>query len=171
MLFKIINKIRSILMSNENFARYQGVTIGKDCAIFIKDFGSESYLVTIGDHVQVTNDVKFFTHGGGWIFRNKYPKFDYFGKIKVGDNVYIGNRAMIMPGVTIGSNVIIGAGAIVTKSVEDGKIVAGNPAKVLGEVDDLEKRILKYNVNTKGLGRIEKKRFLSNLEEIKFLKK
>lgn len=83
--------------------------IGKGCAIGTIKFGSEPYLIEIGDYVQVTTDVSFSTHGGGWVFRRKHPKFDFFGKITIGNNVYIGNRAMIMPGVTIGNNVIIGA--------------------------------------------------------------
>ncbi len=51
--------------------------------------------------------------------------------IKIGDDVWIGMRAMIMPGVTIGSHAIIAGGSIVTKDVPDWAIVGGNPAKVI----------------------------------------
>ncbi len=49
----------------------------------------------------------------------------------IGNNVFIGANAIIMPGVRIGNNVIIGAGSVVTKNIEDFSIVAGNPAKLI----------------------------------------
>ena len=55
-----------------------------------------------------------------------------------------------MPGVSVGDNVIIGAGAIVTKSIPGGNIVAGNPAKIIGKVSDLKGRLEAYNLKTKG---------------------
>jgi len=51
--------------------------------------------------------------------------------VKIGENCFIGGRSMIMPGVEIGNNCIIGAGSIVTKSVPDNCIAAGNPAVVI----------------------------------------
>ncbi len=51
----------------------------------------------------------------------------------VGENCFIGGRSLILPGVTIGNNCVIGAGAVVTKSVPDRCIVAGNPGKILRE--------------------------------------
>lgn len=52
-------------------------------------------------------------------------------KITIGKNVFIGTRALIMPGVIIGDNAIIGAGSLVTKNVDKNTIVAGNPAKLI----------------------------------------
>lgn len=52
-------------------------------------------------------------------------------KTKIGNNVFLGANAVILPGITVGDNVIIGAGSVVTKDVEDGLVVAGNPAKPL----------------------------------------
>lgn len=51
----------------------------------------------------------------------------------IGENCFIGGRALIMPGVRIGNSCIVGAGAVVTKSVPDGCVVAGNPAKIMQE--------------------------------------
>ncbi len=51
--------------------------------------------------------------------------------VTIGDDVWIGQRAMIMPGVNIGNGVIIAAGAIVTKDVPDFSVVGGNPAKII----------------------------------------
>jgi len=60
---------------------------------------------------------------------------DYCRSLKtdtfIGEKCFIGANAIIMPGIKIGNNVIVGAGAVVTKSIPDGCIVAGNPAKIL----------------------------------------
>ena len=52
---------------------------------------------------------------------------------RIGQNCFIGGRSMILPGVTIGDNSVVGAGAVVTKSVPPGSLVAGNPARILRE--------------------------------------
>jgi len=51
--------------------------------------------------------------------------------IKIGDDVWIGARAIILSGVSIGSGVIIGAGAVVTKDIPDWAVAVGNPARVI----------------------------------------
>jgi len=62
-------------------------------------FGSEPYLVRLGDHVSITAGVKFISHDGGvWVFRDRFPELDVFGPITVGSNVFIGINALIMPG-------------------------------------------------------------------------
>lgn len=82
------------------------------------------------------------------------------------DNVYIGNYAIILPGVTIGENVIIGAGAVVTKSVPANAIVGGNPARIIGDIHDLKNRLIKHNLNTKGLDYDAKKKIILSKEEL-----
>ena len=54
------------------------------------------------------------------------------GDIEIGDDVFVGARAFILPGVTIGTGAVVGAGAVVAKDVQDWEIVAGNPARVIG---------------------------------------
>lgn len=97
---------------------------------------------------------------GGQIARYKYPKFDLFGKVTIGDNVYIGTDALIMPGVTIGNNSLVAAGSVVTKSVQPFTVVGGNPARFICTVDEYIERNLKYNIDSKGLSNQEKKRIL-----------
>lgn len=171
MINKLVKLYRKKVWKPERYARYIGVNIGRNCYIATKEFSSEPYLITIGNHVQITAGVKFFAHSGGWVFREEYPSFDTFGKIVIEDNVYIGNNVLILPGVTIGKNVVIGAGAIVTKSFPDNVVIAGNPAKIVKTVEELKHSLLPYNVNSKGMSNSEKKKFLLGLGDDKFIKK
>ncbi len=129
------------------YATKVGVKIGENCRILslkANTFGSEPYLIEIGNHVTITSGVRFITHDGGvWIFREQKPNIDVFGKIVIGNNVFIGINAIIMPNVTIGNNVVIGAGSIVTKNVPSNTVCAGVPAKVLSTVDDYKSRVEK----------------------------
>lgn len=165
-------------------AEYAGVRLGSNNKVSSRFWCSaEPYLITIGSNCQITDDVKFFTHGGAHVVRNfsqkilppygqnGFTRFDLFGKVVVGDNVYIGNNAMVMPGVTIGSNVLVAAGSVVCKSVPDGVVIGGNPARILSTIEEYYNKNAPYNVNTKGL-RIKKKRqILENLPDEKFVRK
>ena len=111
-----------------SYYRWIGAKIGNNCSFVGRNisFSSEPYLITLGDNVRVSFDVAFVTHDGGThILRKEIPNASLYGTITVGNNVFIGARAIIMPNVKIGNNCIIGAGSIVTKDVEDGTIVAG----------------------------------------------
>ena len=109
--------------------------------------------------------------GGGKVARGKYDKFDCFGKVKIGNNVYIGNNSLIMPGVIIGNNVLVAAGSVVCKSVPDNVVIGGNPAKIIQSVDNYIDRNIPYNTNTKGLSYDAKKEILLSLPERMFIKK
>jgi acetyltransferase-like isoleucine patch superfamily enzyme len=61
----------------------------------------------------------------------------HFRPITIKNDVCIGGNVTILPGITIGNNVIVGGGSVVTKNIPDGSIVAGNPAVVVGKVDEL----------------------------------
>ena len=159
---KIYIKILKRISTPEEWARYLGVNIGNNNLLGKNHWSSEPYLITIGSHCQLT-DCKIHTHGGGNVIREKYPDFDMFGKVKIGNWVYIGTGAQIMPGVTIEDYVLVTAGSIVTKSVPTGCIVGGNPAKVIGHIDDYIDRNLKWNVKTKGLSLKEKKEYYCHL--------
>ena len=77
---------------------------------FIADnfcWSTEPFLVTIGSHCQITAGVKFLTHGGSQAARKYVPDMDTFGKISIGDYVYLGTNSLIMPGVTIGDCVLV----------------------------------------------------------------
>ena len=66
-----------------------------------------------------------------------------FAPVRIGDRSFIGWQAIVMPGVTIGDDCVVGAGAVVTRDVPPGMVVAGNPARIVGKTADLlEKRRL-----------------------------
>lgn len=156
-----------ILKKHIKKAIKNGLTIGKNYYIHSRvDFGSEPYLITIGDNVRLTQGVKFVTHDGGvYVLRKLYPELkdiDVFGKIIVGNNVHIGMNTIIMPGVTVGDNVVIGCGAVVTKDIPSNSVATGVPAKVIETLDEYKSKILEKCVHTHNLSAKEKKLFLLN---------
>ena len=128
--------------SHVDIARKMGVKVGTGCSILSNPytcFSTEPYLVEIGDYVRITAGVRFHTHDGAvWVLRNLYnlPKIDMFGKIKVGNNVFIGTESIILPNVEIGDNVIIGSGAIVTKNIPNEEVWGGCPARKLCSIEE-----------------------------------
>lgn len=168
---KLKEKCREFLfnhLGNEGRAKHlyrlKGVRIGRGGEVYKGvNFGSEPYLITLGDHVRVTAGVQFTTHDGGlWVTRNLgYGKDDdLFGRITVGNNVHIGLNAIVMPGVTIGSNVIIGCGAVVTRDIPDNSVAVGVPARVIETVDEYYEKHRHAVVGTKSMSPEEKQAFL-----------
>lgn len=139
------------------------VKMGENCEIFNDvSFGSEPYLVQLGNQVKITAGVRFVTHDGGmWVIRNLgwNENADKMDKIIVGDNVFIGINAIIMPGVTIGSNVIIGGGSVVSKNVPDNTIVAGVPAREICTIEEFYNKNQHRIYDTKQMSYDEKKKF------------
>ena len=151
-------------------SRKMGVKIGERCEIHpYTSWGSEPYLISVGDHVRITKNVQFITHDGGvWVLREKYdcPDIDLFGRITVGNNVHIGFNTIIMPGVTIGDNCVIATGAVVTKNVPSGEIWGGIPAHFIEKTETYFEKNKNRFLNTKSLDSDDKKRvILKMLEE------
>lgn len=167
---EIFYRIRKLTMSPVEWAKYLGVSIGNNNLIGKDHWSSEPYLITIGSNCQLT-DCHIHTHGGGNIIREQYPDFDMFGKVVIGDWVYIGSGSQIMPGVTIGDHVLVAAGSVVTKSIPAGCIVAGAPAKIIGHTEDYINKNLKWDVRTKDMTPSEKKALLMSLDDSKFVKR
>ena len=150
----MISKLISGLRRRLELARYndftiaellrrQGVRVGDDCRIMIRDFGTEPFLISIGNHCTITADVALVTHDGStWVFTDDVPDVQRFGRIDILDNCFIGLRATILPGVRIGPNAIVGAGAVVTSDVPPNTVVAGCPARVICSLDDYRQKVL-----------------------------
>lgn len=91
--------------------------------------------VRIGDHCFMAPGVHIYTatHPIHPLERNSEVEF---GKpVKIGHNVWLGGRAIVNPGVTIGDNVVVASGAVVTKDVPNNVVVGGNPAKIMKTID------------------------------------
>lgn len=99
-------------------------------------------LVFIGDNFVSAPGSRILTHDASLFM--KYNTYKV-GKVIIGDYVFLGANAIVMPGVTIGDNVIIGAGSIVTKNIESGFVVAGVPAKIITTVDKYHAKVKNSN--------------------------
>lgn len=141
------------------YARKIGVNLGEGCRLLDVSFSTEPYLVTLGDHVSATA-TRFETHDGGvWVFRDRLPGIDVVQPIRVGNNVYFGYGAMVLPGVTIGDNVVIGAGAIVTRDIPSNTVAVGCPARPIKSLDEYEAGVLEKSHDTKGLSAAAKRKY------------
>ncbi len=169
---KVVRKLEhwyfiSIRRDKVQYAKRLGVSVGQNVRIMpdpYTAFGTEPYLITIGDNVEITDRVQFTTHDGAlWVIRNideRYKNADIFKPIRIGNNVFIGNDTYVLPGVTIGNNVIIGAHSVITKDIPDNCVYAGVPARYISTIEDYITKIGTNFVETKNMDQDEKKQFL-----------
>lgn len=166
----LISKYRRLSRKLRNYVRKQidpigfaksiGVSLGNDCRLINVDFGSEPYLVTLGNHVSATK-THFVTHDGGvWVFRQENPDIDVIAPIRVGNNVFLGIDTIVMPGVTIGDNVVVGARSVVTRDLPDNCVAAGVPARIIGSIDQYRSKCFERDVATAKLSNVDKRSIL-----------
>lgn len=105
-----------------------GVYLNFDCVVL------DSSWVTIGDHTLVGPGVHFYTVTHPLDPQLRQTGVEYARPISIGANVWIGGRAVILPGVTIGDNAVIAAGAVVREDVAANTMVAGVPARLVRQV-------------------------------------
>ncbi len=110
-----------------NFNRQQGVYIDP----------THCFLIEIGDDVTMSIRVTLMAHDAS---TKKLTGYTKIGKIKIGNHVFIGANATILPGVTVGDHAIIGAGSVVTHDVPPGVVAVGCPAKVICSVEEYARR-------------------------------
>lgn len=137
----------------------KNVSFGGDC-----NFGSEPYLIDIGDNTTVSFDVAFVTHDAATRVIRNLPDGNketvIYGPIKIGKNCFIGCRSIILPGVTIGDNCIIGAGSVVNKDVPSNTVAAGVPCKAICTLEAYRNKHEKDFLYMVSLPKEEKKKFL-----------
>jgi acetyltransferase-like isoleucine patch superfamily enzyme len=146
LLKSFAKKFFNVRSNDERIRRLRslGVKIGENCLIYSNKFSTEPYLVEMGDHVAVSRGTEFITHdSSAWIFREKNPDIDIFGRIKIGSNIFFGINCIILPNTVIGNNCIIGAGSVVRGTIPDNSIVTGNSLIEILKTDIMENMILK----------------------------
>lgn len=126
-----------------------GMQIGKGVSLVSPrtvTFGTEPYLIKLGDYVRISGNVMFTTHDGGtWAFRHheRYKHVFKYGSISVGDYTFIGANSIILPGVKIGNNCVVGVGSVVTKDIPDNSVVGGVPAHIITSTEEYADKCLK----------------------------
>lgn len=108
----------------------RGIRVGEGSIIGYASFIDGRAPVMIGDHTDIASEVMIYSQEHDL----SAPDFHAVGSpVKIGNYVFIGPRAIILPGITIGDRAVVAAGAVVTKDVEAGLVVGGVPAKPIGE--------------------------------------
>lgn len=92
--------------------------------------------IKIGSNCLIGNDVKLYDSDFHSLNIKRESKRCRSSPIDIGDNVFIGDNVIILKGVNVEDNSVIGAGSVVTKSIKEGEIYAGNPAKKIGHIND-----------------------------------
>lgn len=150
------------------YARKVGFKYGSGCRfinVTPNTFGSEPYLIRFGDRVSISEGVRFICHDGAlWSIRRTRADLgdiDYFAPVRVGDDVFIGMNAIVLPGVNIGSGSVIAAGAVVSSDVPEGMIYGGVPAKVLMSMEEYVNKIAdRRYLNTKRMSKKQKMKYI-----------
>lgn len=137
------------------YFRSQGAEIGQDVEIFganLYTFGSEPYLVSIGNQVTISHQVDFITHDGGLrVARGMHPDAYIYGRIHVADRCFLGAHSILMPGARIGEGSVIGSGSIVTGDIPSGVVAVGAPAKPVKTVEEYVRGKKHLWIDTSGL--------------------
>lgn len=150
------------------YLRHLGVHIGTDCDVLtsVKNFGTEPWLIEVGDRVTITSGVVLLTHdGANRVFRHLISSSSIwgnrFGRIKIGDNCFIGVNSIIMPGVEIGRDSIVGVGSVVNHDIPPRMVVAGVPAREICTLDEYIERYKQKMVPIQAKNRIDLRRELT----------
>lgn len=151
---RIILKLNSLWKSminkaNVNSCIQRGMKVGKNFntpdTVY---FGTEPYLIEIGDDVNIAANVRFVNHGGTTTLLRKLPGYEdarIFGRIKIGNNCTIGLNAVITQDVQMGNNCILGANSVLSQSMPDNCVFIGNPAQFLCTIEDYGDVVLSNN--------------------------
>ena len=146
MIKHLINKYNNLKFNKKH------VKVGTNSRILTSylNFGSEPYLIEIGNNCTITSGVKFITHDATIdVVLNhldiprvtKKGKYEKMGGIKIYDNCVVGVNTIILQNVKIGPNSVVGAGSVVTRNVPPNTVVAGNPAKVICSLEEYVSKV------------------------------
>ncbi|WP_306547303.1 acyltransferase [Desulfobulbus sp.] len=148
----VVGQIRHLFRTRNSLSfirnlRKTGVPIGEDVIFhsprttFVDP--TRPYLIRIGSHVRITHGVTILTHGYDWfVLRNlRRRAYGSAGEVDFGNNVFIGMNALILKGVSIGDDTIVAAGSVITRSVPQRSVVAGNPGRVTCSIEEYGDRL------------------------------
>lgn len=166
MLINIFKKKPDIV----SYLRSRGVQIGENVHIINSSIDETySFLISIGNNVTITG-ATVLSHDASTKKTLGYTKI---GKVEIGDNVFVGKGAIVLPNSTIGERTIIGAGAVIAGKIPPNSVVVGNPCKVICSFDEyIEKhrsKMQESNTINKGFNELseeEKKEILDNINGI-----
>lgn len=146
------------IVSPENIVIGDFVRIGPDC--HLDGTGG----ITIGDGTIFGPNVTILTasHNYDQTDMLPYNNTELLRSVTIGRGVWCGRQTMIVPGVSIGDGAVLAAGAVVTRNVDEGTVVGGNPAKIIKTRSDLSSIAdaiaeSRYYLRTKGIAEQEKK--------------
>lgn len=129
------------IMRNVEIRKPKNITIGNNVVINKRSLlDGRGALLSIGDNTDIAQEVNIWTltHDVNDSNHKVYGK-----PVVIGDHCWIGARATILPGISIGKGAVVGTCSVVTKDVPPYAIVAGNPAKIIGKRDNP----LSFNLN------------------------
>jgi maltose O-acetyltransferase len=112
------------------------ITIGARCFANFGLTALDVAPITIGDDVQIGPYVQLLTPTHPVEPAPRREKWEAALPITIGDNVWLGGGAIVLPGVTIGADTVVGAGAVVTKDLPSGVLAVGNPARIIRSIAD-----------------------------------
>jgi maltose O-acetyltransferase len=111
------------------------VRIGARCFANFGLVALDVAAITIGDDVQIGPNVQLLTPTHPVEPEPRREKWEAARPITIGDNVWLGGGAIVMPGITIGENTVVGAGAVVTRDLPPDVVAVGNPARVIKQIE------------------------------------
>lgn len=120
---------------------------------------SHCFLISIGDNCTICPNVRLIAHDAS---TKKHLGYTKIGRIDIKNDCFIGDSAIVLPGVSIGPCSIIGAGSVVTKDIPARTVAAGNPAKVICSLDEYLKKL---SGMSEGKKIFDEAYFIENIDE------
>ena len=133
----------------------KGLKVGQNTTIN-SGFNIDSawpWLISIGDNVTISTNVTILAHDAS---TNIVRQSTRLGRVSIGNNVFVGTRAVILCGVTIGENVVIGAGSVVTHDLPSNGVYAGVPAKKICTIEEYKEKYQKLRTERPDFSQIRK---------------
>lgn len=117
----------------------RGLTLGRNVSfqegVFIDP--SHCFLISIGDDCVFAPNVRLIAHDAS---TKVVAGATRLGRVRIGSRCFIGDSAIVLPGVAIGDDCVIGAGSVVSRDIPAGSVAAGNPARVVKQTADYRER-------------------------------